>query len=108
MKMTEQQALELGKKVLNDIKFQYHKNKPLTARYDEAENNPRHPEVKHSWSVACTWFDEDWLDGRDRSAFLVLDDDTGKPVVLSVCTGGGGHCIIDVDDKGKYFIKSNY
>lgn len=108
MKMTETQALTLGKKVLDDIEFVYHKKIPLKASYEADEKSYSHPEVKHGWYIMCKWFDEDWLDGKDRSAFLMIDDDNGKPIVLRARTGGGGNCVIDIDEKGKYYIKSYY
>lgn len=107
MNLNEHQAIEMAKKVFKDIDFEYYYDVPLKASYDEDEKFLMHPQVKNTWTVVCKWFDPDWLSGRERSGFLIIDD-AQEPVVLLLRTGGGGNCVIQKDEKGKYYVEKNY
>ena len=108
MKHSESAMIELGKKVLKDIKFEYYHNMPITARFNSKENSSKYPSVQKSWTIFAKWFDHDFLDGMDSIASLMIDDETGIPIVLRLATGGGGNCVIAKDNDGIYFIESNY
>ena len=108
MNYIEEKMIELAKRVFKDIDFDYYETIPLKAKYKQNEKLIMHPEVKNCWTVSCKWFDPDFLDGMDKSGFLIIDDDTGEPVVLILATGGGGNCVIAKDSKGKYYVERNY
>lgn len=108
MNLNEQQAIEMAKKVFKDIDFEYYFDVPLRAVYDKDDKLVIFPQVKKTWTVVCKWFNPDFLSGMEAGGFLVIDDDTQKPVVLRLATGGGGNCVIQKDEKGKYYVEKNY
>lgn len=108
MKHKEDQIKAIAKAVFKDIAFEYYENIPFSIRFEENDTYLMHPQLISSWTVTCKWFDPDFLDGMDKSGFLIIDDDTGEPVVLILATGGGGNCVIAKDSKGKYYVERNY
>ncbi len=107
MNLTEKQAIELTRKVLKDIKFKYHEDQPVKAAYTE-DPLLTGKQIKKAWTGMCRWFDPDYLDGMEKSAFLKIDDETGEPVFFNRRSGGMGTDVIAKDDKGNYYVKSTY
>lgn len=105
----EIQILDLSKKVLDDLNFDYIKKEPFYANYsDEPSLDANLFGIVGIWTVSFKWFNDDYLDGMEVSGFLQFEDKSGEPIVLRLATGGGGNCLISKNEKGRYFVKSHY
>lgn len=82
MKLTKDEVIEKGKKIMNDINFSFDIEKEITARFDAGEYMMI---GVNSWLVSFPYGYEDF--GRFAYKHLILLDDTGIGAEISTKNG---------------------
>lgn len=81
MNYTEQEAIEIAKKALDKIKFDYNRKKPFKAYYEEKGGLDIDPEPRANvWVVS--FYSYDMAFERDEFVYLNVSDDTGRPLQI--------------------------
>jgi hypothetical protein len=94
MKHTKEEIIEIAKKILQDVEWDYDPQKrigavahPVEEYLEEFKNAKRFEEVKHlfraDWTVSFRFEKEMDLPERMNTFFLQIDDETGEPTELS-------------------------
>ena len=96
MKLTEQKAIEIDKKVMEEIGFTYDKEDLISAVVDEGKVMFIGVNI---WIISFMYGKEDY--GRNVDANMIILDDTGMARSINMRNSA-----IDLGYKnGKYFIK---
>ncbi|WP_370899425.1 hypothetical protein [Chryseobacterium gossypii] len=82
MKNTEQQILELSKRILNNSEFGYDDENQIkcTELNEDYFFGHNKKENQNIWQVSFLWGEEDF--GKSRGAFLYIDDEKQLPILL--------------------------
>lgn len=97
MDMTKEEALSLGIKIMQDIKFEYDENDEIIIKYDEKKLYPS----MNVWLVGFSYGKEDY--GRNVGANLIINADTKLPKELLFRNGS---ITLGYDtEKDKYFVE---
>ncbi|MEC3876739.1 hypothetical protein [Chryseobacterium salviniae] len=98
MNIKNKEALDLGIKVMQDIKFEYDTKEEVKVTFDENKLYPN----RNIWLIGFLYGKEDY--GRNVDAILHIDDDTKTPRKLLFRNGS---ITLGYDaEKDKYFVKS--
>lgn len=85
MKYSSDEILVKAKKALENEGFEYDEMKKLKVSLVDNEAQPYLDFDKPTWRVVIEFGGE--LYGQNRSAFLYIDDESGKPIYLQHSTG---------------------
>lgn len=100
MNLTEEKAIQLGKKIMTDINFNYDEEAKITAKFvDESDEALVIP--NKSWLVSFPYGYEDF--GRHVRGHLIILDENMTGVDISIRNGS-----IKLDynaDEDKYYVK---
>lgn len=109
MKHTDNQITAITTKVLDDINFEYYKERKFEIKRTNSKGLlGRNSNIEKGVLVFIYWFDPDYLGGNDVIACLTVDDETGEPEELGARFGGGGNWVIKKNNKNRYFVESRY
>ncbi|NML55861.1 hypothetical protein [Chryseobacterium cheonjiense] len=98
MNLTKEQALEIGIKVMQDIRFEYDAKDEIKVVYDQGKIYPN----LNIWLIGFMYGKEDY--GRNVGANLIINADTKLPKELLFRNGS---ITLSYDaEKDKYFVKS--
>ena len=111
MKQIEKNIAKTAMKVLDDVKFEYYKDRMVRTKISDYKSlyPEKYDGVQNRliWEVWIEWYNPDFLGGKDAFMTIEIDDETGIADKIYITIGQGGPLDIALDSKGKYYVKNS-